>query len=308
MKSCAETPRPAGCRKKRGTVRDNSCCVGLLTLLVRRWTCARVQLRERGSKSFARLLSWRSPRSSTSPIKAHLPRVCSSYCPGNSQPSYTSHISISDTMLAPLTAAVGLTCSGLVSGKFTIDLSHSRNVDADSFFLLGSCPTGLTLAYPLLINTHFLDAQGTIISPTAVHVNLSIAQRLTLWERAFKSGLVIPALSLLTAMSLATFALTTDARDDKTAFAKRLSGNWQQRKKLILGSAAFTGSLILFTAIAIRPTNNKLMALREAANAKQSIDIGLAEGLLKRWTQLHNVRVGAALSGFVMALYAFVAL
>ncbi|EST09186.1 Protein of unknown function DUF1772 [Kalmanozyma brasiliensis GHG001] len=186
-------------------------------------------------------------------------------------------------MLAPLTAAVGLTCSGLVSG--------------------------LTLAYPLLINTHFLDAQGIKISPAAVHVNLSIAQRLTLWERAFKAGYVIPALSLLTAVSLATFALTTDPRNDKTAFAKRLGGgNWQQRKKLILGSAAFTGSLIVFTVIAILPTNSKLMALREAANGKQPIDVAQAEALLNRWTQLHNVRVGAALSGFVMALYAFVAL
>lgn len=75
-----------------------------------------------------------------------------------------------------------------------------------------------------------------------------------------------------------------------------------------MGSAALTGSLIVFTVLAILPTNKKLMALREAANGKQNIDVAQAEALLTRWTQLHNVRVGAALSGFVMGLYAFVGL
>ncbi|CBQ68922.1 conserved hypothetical protein [Sporisorium reilianum SRZ2] len=183
-------------------------------------------------------------------------------------------------MFAPITALVGLTCSGLVSG--------------------------LTLAYPLLINTHFLDDQGAKIAPAALHVNLNLAQRLTLWERAFKAGLVVPALSLLTFISLATFALTTDASNDKTAFAKRLGTNWAQRKKLILASGAVTGSLVVFTILAIAPTNTKLMALREAANNKQAIDVAQAESLMRKWTQLHNVRVGAALSGFALALYSFI--
>ncbi|CDR88755.1 uncharacterized protein SPSC_05587 [Sporisorium scitamineum] len=183
-------------------------------------------------------------------------------------------------MFAPITALVGLTCSGLVSG--------------------------LTLAYPLLINTHFIAEQGAKVAPAALHVNLNIAQRLTLWERAFKAGFVVPALSLLTAVTLTTYALTTDPSNDKTAFAKRLGTNWQQRKKLVLGSAALTGSLIAFTLLAILPTNTKLMALRQAANNKEQIDVGQAESLLRKWTQLHNVRVGTALSGFALALYSFV--
>ncbi|TKY88825.1 hypothetical protein EX895_002066 [Sporisorium graminicola] len=185
-------------------------------------------------------------------------------------------------MFAPITALVGLTCSGLVSG--------------------------LTLAYPLLINTHFIDEQGAKIAPAALHVNLSIAQRLTLWERAFKAGFVLPALSLLSVVTLTTYALTTDASNDKSAFAKRLSSNWAQRKKLILASAALTGSVIAFTILAILPTNDKLMALRQAANNKEPIDVAQAESLLRKWTQLHNVRVGTAFGGFVLALYSFVVL
>ncbi|KIS67400.1 uncharacterized protein UMAG_04500 [Mycosarcoma maydis] len=185
-------------------------------------------------------------------------------------------------MSAPITALVGLTCSGLVSG--------------------------LTLAYPLLINTHFIDQQGAKIAPAALHVNLGIAQRLTLWERAFKAGYVVPALSLLTAVTLATFALNNDPSHDKTAFAKRVGSNWVQRKKTILASAALTGSLIVFTVLAIAPTNTKLMALRQTANNKEAVDVKQAEALLRKWTQLHNVRVSAALGGFVLALYSFVVL
>lgn len=183
-------------------------------------------------------------------------------------------------MLAPLTAVVGLTCSGLVSG--------------------------LTLAYPVLVNTHFLDEQGAKIVPAALHVNLNMAQKLTLWERAFRAGFGIPALAVLAAVSLTTLALGHDASNDKTALAKRLSSNWGQRKKLILGSAALTASLIAFTLLAIMPTNRKLMALRQAANNNETIDVGQAKMLLRKWTQLHNVRVGAAFSGFALALYSFV--
>ena len=86
-----------------------------------------------------------------------------------------------------------------------------------------------------------------------------------------------------------------------------MGGDWETRKKMLLGSAALTGSLVLFTLLAIKPVNTKLMALRVAANNKESIDIGLAEGLMKRWTQLHNVRVGAAFGGFVLALFSFIA-
>lgn len=176
-----------------------------------------------------------------------------------------------------LTAIVGLTTSGLVSG--------------------------LTLAYPLLINTHFIHDQGARISPVAPLVNLNIAQRLTLWERAFKAGFVVPALSVVTGVTLATFAL----RSDKSTISKRLGSNWETRKKLLMTSAALTSSLVLFTVLAIRPTNTKLMALRVAANNKEKIDVGAAEALLKKWTQLHNVRVAASFSGFVLALYSLIA-
>ncbi|GAC94925.1 hypothetical protein PHSY_002498 [Pseudozyma hubeiensis SY62] len=185
-------------------------------------------------------------------------------------------------MLAPITALVGLTCSGLVSG--------------------------LTLAYPVLVNTHFLDQQGAKISPSALHVNLNIAQRLTLWERAFKAGFVIPAVSVLSAVMLTTFAFSCDPRNDKNALMKRLGSNWELRKKYILGAAALSVSLIVFTVAAILPTNAKLLALRQAANNRETIDVNQAESLMRRWTQLHNVRVVAAFSSFVLGLYSFVVL
>lgn len=166
--------------------------------------------------------------------------------------------------------------------------------------------TGLTLAYPTIINTHFIDQQGAKISPPVLHVNLDIAQRLTLWERAFKAGFVVPALSVVTAATLTYFALS-HKDDGKSLLAKRLGGNWETRKKLILGSAALTGSLVFFTLLAIRPTNTRLMALRVTANNKEPINVGQAEALLKKWTQLHNVRVAAALGGFVLALFSFIA-
>lgn len=185
-------------------------------------------------------------------------------------------------MSAPITALVGLTCSGLVSG--------------------------LTLAYPIMINMHFIDEQGAKISPPSPWVaNLNIAQRLTLWERAFKAGYVVPVLSIVTAATLTAFALS-NGRNDKSALAKRFGSGWETRKKLLLGSAALTGSLVVFTLLAILPTNSRLMALRVAANNKEAVNVGEAEALLKRWTQLHNVRVVAAFSGFALAVYSFVGL
>ncbi|SNX87138.1 uncharacterized protein MEPE_05848 [Melanopsichium pennsylvanicum] len=181
-------------------------------------------------------------------------------------------------MFAPITALVGLTCSGLVAG--------------------------ITASYPLIINTHFIDPQGTKISPAALHVNLSIPQRLTLWERAFKGGFVVPLLAIVSAATLTTFALRHNPSSSPSA--KRLDGDWETRKKLILGSAALTGSLVLFTLLAIKPTNTKLMALRVAANNKEPVSEALVEKLLKRWTQLHNVRVGAAIVGFAVGLFSFI--
>ena len=178
--------------------------------------------------------------------------------------------------------------------------------DLSSLLTYLFCNTGLTLSYPLLINTHFLHEQGAKIAPPAAIANLNLAQRLTLWERAFKAGYVIPALSVVTAALLTTFALKHN-QNDKTALDKRFGGDWETRKKLLLISAALTGSLMIFTAIAILPTNNKLMALRVAANNKQEIKVGQAEALLKKWTQLHNVRVVAAFSGFALAVYSFIA-
>ena len=165
--------------------------------------------------------------------------------------------------------------------------------------------TGLTLAYPLMINMHFIDEQGAKISPPSPWMaNLNIAQRLTLWERAFNAGKVIPILSLITAASLTAFALSS-GRGNDSALLKRLGSQWQTRKKLLLGSAAFTGSLLVFTLLAIMPTNKKLMALRLAANNKEEVNVAVVEALFARWTQLHNVRVAAAFSGFALAVYSF---
>lgn len=211
-------------------------------------------------------------------------------------------------MFAPITALVGLTGSGLVSGEW-----RPTNQSLSGPMLTVLCgplllfELGLTLAYPLLINTHFIDQQATKLAPPAPRTaNLDIAQRLILWERAFKAGYVIPALAVVSAGALATFALTYD-RSDKNSLGKRLGGDWDLRKKLLLGSAALTGSMVAFTILGIMPTNSKLMALRVAANNKEQINLSQAEALLNKWTHLHNVRVAIGFSAFVLALFSFIA-
>lgn len=83
-------------------------------------------------------------------------------------------------MMAPLTALVGLTAAGLV--------------------------TGLTMAYPLIINAHFTEQQGAKVEPQAASANLSVAQRLTLWNRTYSLGAAcIPVLDMVAVASFVTF-------------------------------------------------------------------------------------------------------
>ncbi|KAJ1574164.1 hypothetical protein NDA11_000481 [Ustilago hordei] len=150
-------------------------------------------------------------------------------------------------MFAPVVALVGLTGSGIVSG--------------------------LALSYPLLINTHLIDQQGANISPpTPWAANLDTAQRLTLWERAYKAGRELGAA--------------------QTAAA---------------GFGSFDFQRVPFTVVAILPINKKLMALRKAANNKEPVNENEVDSLFKKWARLQNVRVTASVSSFVLALYSFIA-
>ncbi|KAJ1574484.1 hypothetical protein NDA15_003521 [Ustilago hordei] len=166
-------------------------------------------------------------------------------------------------MFAPVVALVGLTGSGIVSG--------------------------LALSYPLLINTHLIDQQGANISPpTPWAANLDTAQRLTLWERAYKAGLMtIPTFSLLVSACLTTFALT-HGTNNTSSLAQHLGR-------------------VPFTVVAILPINKKLMALRKAANNKEPVNENEVDSLFKKWARLQNVRVTASVSSFVLALYSFIA-
>ncbi|KAJ1039675.1 hypothetical protein NDA10_007232 [Ustilago hordei] len=185
-------------------------------------------------------------------------------------------------MFAPVVALVGLTGSGIVSG--------------------------LALSYPLLINTHLIDQQGANISPPTPWVaNLDTAQRLTLWERAYKAGLMtIPTFSLLVSACLTTFALT-HGTNNTSSLAQHLGVNWELRKRMLLASAALTSSVLPFTVVAILPINKKLMALRKAANNKEPVNENEVDSLFKKWARLQNVRVTASVSSFVLALYSFIA-
>ncbi|KAJ1021392.1 hypothetical protein NDA18_005629 [Ustilago nuda] len=151
-------------------------------------------------------------------------------------------------MFAPVVALVGLTGSGIVSG--------------------------LALSYPLLINTHLIDQQGANISPPTPWVaNLDTAQRLALWERAYKAG-----------------------RDELGAAQTAAAG---------FGSYDFQRAS--FTVVAILPINKKLMALRKAANNKEPVNENEVDSLFKKWARLQNVRVTTSVSSFVLALYSFIA-
>lgn len=208
-------------------------------------------------------------------------------------------------MLAPISAMVGLTTSGLV--------------------------TGLTLAYPLLVNPHFLQQQGTKVEPQAAETaNLSIAQRLTLWNRAYSLGAAcIPVLDIATVISLVTFVQTGGTAAIKVrslTLNRNASPSSFSVDTLIYAAAGmylfhipFTVSIRLHRLIkplltslcisqllVIKPVNDQLMALRKTANRGEPVDETKVNKLFLTWAALHNVRITAAVGGLLTALYALI--
>ena len=185
----------------------------------------------------------------------------------------------------------------------------------------------MTLAYPTIINSSFtLRSQGSEVTPCSSTPNLTIAQRLTIWERSYHRGKFIPLTVASSSVAWLAFSHISPG-----FFKGRMSEQWSW--SLLKAGALTTLSLIPFTVsdqqelgaiyrplmtliplyclrcdtqlVAIMPTNKKLAALREDANNEKPIDEGQAETLMKSWAALHNVRCVAAYLGFLTSVGAF---
>ncbi|PWN91065.1 DUF1772-domain-containing protein [Acaromyces ingoldii] len=151
--------------------------------------------------------------------------------------------------------------------------------------------SGLTLAYPLLVNRHFQWKQGAHIQPASDAANLSLAQRLTLWNHSYDVGHWCPLFAFGAALGLTGSCLAS-------------SGDWSDWNKRLLVAASVTHvSIAPFTVLVIAPVNDRLMALRKLANAGKTdlVSEDEADSLMARWGSLHNVRVVLSLAGFVTA-------
>ncbi|PWN26100.1 DUF1772-domain-containing protein, partial [Jaminaea rosea] len=156
---------------------------------------------------------------------------------------------------------------------------------------------GLAIAYPLIINPHYaMKHQGDLLDSPSRSPSLNINQRLTLWERSYKMGTVIPALGL--ACSALWGSLYAMNRNKLAA----LTPNW---RLLGIGAAA-QFSIVPWTLIVIMPVNTKLMALRKEANKRESVNEAEVEQLFQQWQKLHLVRCGFLAVGLVSAIGAFV--
>lgn len=143
---------------------------------------------------------------------------------------------------------------------------------------------GLTLAYPLLINEHFVvKEQGSKIKPPSKTPNLGLPQRLTLWNRAYILGHWCPILT-----AIATFAMLPSAVKAQDAW--------------LIGASALQISIVPFTLVFIKPVNDHLMAIREAANNEGEVLESEVEDLFSKWVTLHNARVLLTFAGFVTAV------
>jgi hypothetical protein len=160
-------------------------------------------------------------------------------------------------MLRLRLCAVGLVASGLASGACAEQRGPGRRADPRA---------GLALAFPLLVNPHFASAQGEAVMPAATSANLSLAQRLTLWNRAYGLGHYVPLFAVSAACALA-------GAGQHAAVPLR---RW------LLGASALHVSIIPFTLLCIMPVNMRLAELRIAANKGEAVPAPEVKSLFKK--------------------------
>lgn len=178
---------------------------------------------------------------------------------------------------APVIAAVGLTASAYAAG--------------------------ITLAYPLIISKLFATRhQGQDVHPPASTElpSLSIAQRLTVWDRAYHGGmLAVPGSVLSTMASWTTLFVLNNKFESLRHPRARPDWHW------LLPAALTQAAVLPFTAIFILPTNNRLIYLRRRANEGEDVDEVEVERLFGQWQRLHFVRVVASSVGFFGSVLSF---
>jgi hypothetical protein len=106
--------------------------------------------------------------------------------------------------------------------------------------------------------------------PAAASANLNLAQRLTLWNRAYGLGHYVPVFAVSAACALA-------GAGQHAAVPLR---RW------LLGASVLHVSIIPFTLLCIMPVNMRLAELRIAANKGEEVQAPEVESLFKKW--VHN--------------------
>lgn len=102
--------------------------------------------------------------------------------------------------------------------------------------------------------------------PAATSANLSLAQRLTLWNRAYGLGHSVPLFAVSAACALA-------GAGQHAAVPLR---RW------LLGASVLHVSIIPFTLLCIMPVNMRLAELRIAANKGEAVPAPEVEALFGR--------------------------
>ncbi|KAF2627857.1 DUF1772-domain-containing protein [Macroventuria anomochaeta] len=128
------------------------------------------------------------------------------------------------------------------------------------------------------------------VSRTLKEDNLSAAHAVKLWRNNFEAGFALaPPIALATASSLASCGWA--ARNLRTSGVKD--------GRLFWVAAALTVSIVPYTIIFMKSTNDKLLryAKKEKLTTSESQE---TEGLLKRWVFLNSVRSLLPLAGALL--------
>lgn len=122
--------------------------------------------------------------------------------------------------------------------------------------------------------------------PASASANLNLAQRLTLWNRAYGLGHWCPLFAVVAAGTLTAAGQAADT----------------QLRRWLLGVSALHVSIIPFTLLCIMPVNTRLAELRIAANNGEAVQETEVTALFSKWVSLHNVRVAVSVVAFSTAV------
>lgn len=134
--------------------------------------------------------------------------------------------------------------------------------------------SGLTLAYPLIINK-------VIDKPY-----LTTAHHLALWRSSYNYGASTIPVAAIGSTLLLSFA------------------GYVLKRSIYYYAAASSVAIIPFTLLCILPVNKLLFNMESEAMLGNEVDKDQAEQLIKKWNLLHLVRVLLSTTGFAIGVLA----